>query len=76
MIRIRNSNGSVTSVPHGCFVELVNDHDHNVVNLVFFQQDPNTVIQVVPSSKEALRYEGMFASKGVKFSKDMILRER
>lgn len=75
MIRLRSANGETMDIPQGVFVELVNPRDE-VVNLVFYQQDQNTVIQIPPTSTEAERYAGMFQKFGVKFSKTMVLRDR
>lgn len=73
MIQIRKKNGEVVPVPEGCFVELINDADQSV-NLVCFQQDPHTVVQVTPQTRSAIRYEALFAKFGVVFNKLMILR--
>lgn len=74
MIRLRHANGDTMDIPKGVFVELVNPRDGEV-NMVFYQQDPNTVIQVPPNSDAAKRYAGMFEKFGVKFSEVMVLRE-
>ncbi len=74
MVRIRKTDGTTVEIPQGAFVELVNDQD-GTLNLVCYQQDANTVIQVPPNTPDADRYAGLFRRQGVRFNAAMILRE-
>lgn len=75
MIRIRKADGSCIEVNEpGTFVELVNDMDKTVM-LVFLQVQPGAILQIVPGSSDAVRYEMMFGKNGVEFAKTMTMRE-
>ena len=72
MIRIRTATGQEVPVPAGQFVEICSDD--GAVGMVFFQSAPGTIIQVVPGSQDAARYEDMFRSCGVEFNKMLVHR--
>ena len=71
MIQIRKSNGQLVPVPDAAFVEIVGDDGG--VGMVFCQA-PGMIIQVLPGSVDAARYEDMFRGLGVKFHKTMVQR--
>ena len=70
-LQIRNNDGSITKVETGQFVEITGDDGS--VGMVFFQV-PGMVIQIVPGSADAHRYEEMFRGVGVKLNKVLIQR--
>jgi hypothetical protein len=75
MIQIRKMDGTVIPIPEeGRFVELVNDIDGTVM-MSFLQVRPGAILHIKPGTADASRYEQMFATKGVKFSPSMIVRE-
>jgi len=70
-LQIRNADGTVTPAPEGTFVEITGDD--GAVGMVFFQV-PGMVMQVVPGTVDADRYEQMFKHLGVKFNKLLLQR--
>ena len=72
MIRVRKMNGEVVPVVEGQFVELVDDNTGAIAMVVFIV--PGMILEVVPGSQDAARYEQMFGKYGVKFNKLMIQR--
>lgn len=71
MMRIRQNNGKVVEVPEAAFVEITGDD--GAVGMVFCQA-PGMIIQVLPGSVDAARYEDMFRGHGVKFNKILVQR--
>ena len=72
MIRIRKSDGTTVPVEAGQFVEIAADTGE--IGMVFFVAGPGTIIQVLPGSVDAARYEEMFRQHGARFNKMMIQR--
>ena len=58
MLRIRNKDGSLTELPKGAFLEMLNDHDQKLGS-VFYEAGP-AVIRIKPGSVDAARYEQLF----------------
>lgn len=74
MIQIRKANGEAQPVTgEGNFVELVNDMDGTVM-MVFVQIAPGTILKILPGSRDAIRYQRMFADQGVTFASSLIER--
>lgn len=75
MIRLRKADGTATEVSsEDTFVELVNDLDGSVM-MVFVQLTPGALLQLLPGTVDAGRYETMFSKQGVVFSKTSVVRE-
>lgn len=70
MIRIRNNDGTTVELPKGRFVEIVSENDE--VALVFYQAQPNMVMQIQPGGIDAQRYENLFKEQGVKFNTKLL----
>jgi hypothetical protein len=72
MIRVRKNDGTTLVVEQGQFVEIAADTGE--IGMVFFSTAPGQVMQVVPGSVDAARYENMFKQHGAKFNNVMIQR--
>jgi len=71
MINIRHTDGTVTEVPTGHFVEIC-DSDGGVARI--FHEDQNGIIRVMsPKDPDAVRYAKLF---GVKFTQVISLPEK
>lgn len=66
MIRLRTSSGAVAEVPEATFVEVLGDTDGHLIT-VLHQQAPGKILQIMPGTSEARRYEQMVQKEKLTF---------